>query len=125
VASDPTAGVSAARLSLEETPYDPDEFVRLWLVATTTYGVGDVVTTIALVGFSASVSEANALLRAAIDAFGLWGLVGMKLLAFFVCLAISLVGARDADPALYYGPPVLLALVGAFTTAYNLRLLVG
>jgi hypothetical protein len=112
-------------LSLDETPYDADEFSRLWIVATTTYGVGDVVTTIALVRYSAAVSEANALLRTAIDAFGLWGLVGLKLLAFFVCLAISLAGAGDDDPLLYYGPPAMLALVGAFTTVYNLRLLIG
>jgi hypothetical protein len=126
VASDLTDGMPGdAFLSLSGTPYDPDEFSRLWLVATTTYGVGDVVTTIALVGFSASVSEANAVLRWAIGAFGLWGLVGLKLLAFLVCLAVSLVGARDDDPLLYYGPPVVLALVGAFTTAYNVRLLVG
>lgn len=114
-----------APLSLEETPYDATEFFRLWFVATTTYGVGDIVTTIALVGFSASVSEANALLRTAIYHFGLWGLIGTKLLAFFICLTISLYGARDADAALYYGPPAMLAVAGAFTTAYNLRLLVG
>ncbi|WP_251342763.1 hypothetical protein [Haloplanus halophilus] len=112
-------------LSLDGTPYDDAEFSRLWLVATATYGVGDVVTTVALVRFSASVSEANALLRTAIEAFGLWGLVGLKLAAFFTCLAISLSGARDADDLLYYGPPAVLALVGAFTTAYNVRLLVG
>ncbi|QGX96225.1 hypothetical protein EI982_16280 [Haloplanus rallus] len=117
--------MSGGALSLEGTPYDPTEFSRLWVVATTTYGVGDVVTTIALVQFSASVSEANAVLRTAIDAFGLWGLVGLKLLAFLVCLGISLAGARDADPLLYYGPPTTLALVGAFTTAYNVRLLFG
>jgi len=117
--------VSGGVLSLAETPYDPTEFSRLWFVATTTYGVGDVVTTIALVRFSASVSEANALLRTALDAFGLWGLVGIKLFAFFVCLGVSLAGARDADPLLYYGPPTILALVGAFTTAYNVRLLLG
>ncbi|GAB3328184.1 hypothetical protein [Haloplanus salinarum] len=117
--------MSGGALSLEGTPYDLTEFSRLWFVATTTYGVGDVVTTIALVQFSASVSEANAVLRTAIDAFGLWGLVGLKLLAFLVCLGISLAGARDADPLLYYGPPTTLALVGAFTTAYNVRLLFG
>jgi hypothetical protein len=112
-------------LSLDGTPYDPTEFSRLWTVATATYGVGDVVTTIALVQFSDAVGEANAVLRAAIDAFGPWGLVALKLAAFFTCLGISLVGARDGDPALYYGPPALLAVVGGFVTAYNLRLLVG
>jgi len=117
--------LSGVPLSLAETPYDAAEFSRLWVVATATYGVGDIVTTIALVRYSVSVSEANALLRTVIDAFGLWGLIGLKLVAFFACLAISLAGAGDDDPLLYYGPPTMLALVGAFTTAYNLRLLVG
>jgi len=116
---------SVAPVSLEETPFDPDEFSWLWLLSAATYGVGDIVTTIALVRYSATVAEGNALLRMAIEAFGLSGLVGLKLIAFLVCLAISLHGARDADSALYYGPPAILALVGAFTTVFNLRLLVG
>jgi len=117
------AGIVPA--SLDGTPFDPTEFSRLWVVSTATYGVGDIVTTIALVGFSDSVNEGNALLRAVIEGFGLWGLVGLKLVAFFACLTVSLYGARDADAALYYGPPAMLAVVGAFTTAYNLRLLIG
>jgi len=115
----------ASTVSLDETPFDPAEFSWLWLVSAATYGVGDVVTTIALVGYDDAVAEGNALLRMAIESFGLSGLVGLKLIAFFVCLAISLHGARDADSALYYGPPAMLAVVGAFTTAYNLRLLIG
>jgi hypothetical protein len=114
-----------AVVSLDGTPFDGTEFSRLWFLATLTYGVGDVVTTLALVGHSATVDEGNALLRIAVDAFGLWGLVGLKLAAFLCCLGISLRGARDADATLYYGPPATLALVGAFTTAYNLRLLIG
>lgn len=116
---------SAVPVSLEETPFDPAEFSWLWLVSAATYGVGDVVTTVALVRYHAAVAEGNVLLRTAIESFGLSGLVGLKLVAFFVCLAISLHGARDADSALYYGPPAILAVVGAFTTAYNLRLLIG
>ncbi|AZH26474.1 hypothetical protein [Haloplanus aerogenes] len=116
---------SAVPVSLEETPFDPAEFSWLWFVSAATYGVGDIVTTLALVGYDDAVAEGNVLLRMAIEAFGLSGLVGLKLLAFFVCLAISLHGARDADSALYYGPPAMLAIVGAFTTAYNLRLLIG
>ncbi|AXG07845.1 hypothetical protein DU500_16205 [Haloplanus rubicundus] len=116
---------SVVSVSLDETPFDPTEFSRLWFLATLTYGVGDIVTTLALVGYSASVNEGNVLLRTVIESFGLWGLIGMKLLAFLFCLVISLYGARDDDSALYYGPPAMLALVGAFTTVYNLRLLIG
>jgi len=117
--------MSSAAVSLDGTPFDGAEFSRLWFLATLTYGVGDIVTTLALVGYSAAVNEGNVLLRAAIESFGLWGLIGLKLFAFLVCLAISLYGARDADAAVYYGPPAMLAIVGAFTTVYNLRLLLG
>ena len=116
---------SVAPVSLEGTPFDPVEFSWLWLLSAATYGVGDVVTTIALVRHSEAVAEGNVLLRSAIEAFGFSGLVGVKLIAFFVCLAVSLHGARDADSALYYGPPAMLAVVGAFITVYNLRLLIG
>jgi hypothetical protein len=116
---------SVVSVSLDETPFDPTEFSRLWFLSTLTYGVGDIVTTLALVGYSATVNEGNVLLRTAIESFGLWGLIGMKLFAVLFCLVISLYGARDGDSALYYGPPAMLALVGAFTTVYNLRLLIG
>ncbi|MEZ3144275.1 hypothetical protein [Halobaculum sp. MBLA0143] len=111
-------------LSLEETAFDPEEFTRLWFLATLTYGVGDVVTTIAL--FRAPwVREGNGLLLAAMEAFGQAGLVGAKLLVFGLCLAISLRAARANDRFGYYFPPAVLAVAGAFTTAFNLRLLIG
>jgi hypothetical protein len=112
-------------LSLTDTPFDEQEFARLWLVASATYGVGDVVTTIALVGYSPSVREANVVVRAAIDALGLSGLVLLKLVVFLVCLVVGVAAAQDGDRFGYYFPPLFLAVVGAFTTAYNIRLLVG
>jgi len=117
--------MASADVSFDATPFDGTEFSRLWFLATLTYGVGDVVTTLALVGYDAAVNEGNVLLKAAIESFGLWGLIGLKLFAFSVCLGISLYGARDDDAAVYYGPPAMLAIVGAFTTVYNVRLLLG
>lgn len=112
-------------LELEGTPFDEREFTRVWLVATATYGVGDVVTTMALFRFSATVYESNALLRRALETFGQAGLVGLKLAVFLVSLAVSVYAARRADRFLFYLPPVVLAVVGAFTTAFNVRLLLG
>ncbi len=112
-------------LHLDGTPFDEVEFRRLWLAAAVTYGVGDVITTIALVRFSAALAEGNSVLRTAFERFGLTGLVGLKLGVFLACLAVSLDAARRNDSTLYYLPPALLTVVGAFTTAYNLRLLVG
>ncbi|ERH13592.1 MAG: hypothetical protein J07HB67_02633 [halophilic archaeon J07HB67] len=55
-------------LSLERTRFDTTEFSRLWFVATLRYGVGDIVTTLAV--FRADrVTEANDLVRVA-TAFG-------------------------------------------------------
>ena len=112
-------------LSLDETPFEEREFTQLWLVATATYGVGDIVTTIAIIQFSERVAEGNALLASVVDAYGHAGLVGLKLAAFLVCIGVSLLGADDDDRLLYYLPPVLLTFVGSFFTVYNIRLLLG
>lgn len=112
-------------ISLSNTPFDALEFSRLWFVATLTYGVGDVVTTLALIGYSNTVNEANALIAAAVGGYGEAGLIAVKLAVFGVCLAISLSSARAGDRLGYYLPPVVLSFVGAFTTALNIRLLIG
>ncbi|MFB6207328.1 MAG: hypothetical protein ABEJ05_12475 [Haloglomus sp.] len=102
-----------------------EEFARLWLIATATYVVGDSVTTMAIVRHSRTVTEGNAAMAAAIDAFGQAGLIGLKLAAMLFGIGVSVYAARERDRLLYYTPPVLLAVVGAFATAYNIRLLVG
>jgi hypothetical protein len=103
-----------------------DQFYWLWIVATTTYGVGDVVTTVALLYFDASIGEANALLRTVVETFGLAGLVGVKLAVFFLCLGLQVAAMADTDdPVVVYAPPAVLAVFGAFTTAFNVRLLLG
>lgn len=111
-------------LTLEGTEFQPREFSRLWFLAAATYGVGDIVTTVALIWFSATVREANPLVRAAAEAFGPGGLAALKLVTFLVCIGVSLQAANtDGDRLLYYGPPLTLTLLGAFVTVHNLRLL--
>jgi hypothetical protein len=112
-------------LSLAGTPYEEEEFTVLWTLALATYGVGDMVTTIALIEYVPRVTEGNPLVDGAVAAFGQSGLIGLKLAAFLFCLGVSLLAAQDDDRLLYYGPPAGLAVVGAFTTVYNLRLLLG
>jgi len=99
------------------------EFYSLWIAATTTYGVGDIVSTIAFLRYVPGVDEANPLVAGAVDAFGLSGLVGLKIAVYLAMVWISVQGAREDDAYLYYFPPVLLTLVGAVLTASNLRLL--
>lgn len=101
------------------------EFARLWLIATATYVVGDSVTTLAIVQHSQTVAEGNVAMAAAIDSFGEAGLIGLKLVAMLFGLGVSIYATRDHDRMLYYTPPVFLAMVGAFATAYNIRLLIG
>lgn len=100
------------------------EFYWLWILATTTYGVGDVVTTIALVYYSPAVREANPIVDLALDSLGLAGLVAVKLAVFFACLALSVWSMHEwGDRVLYVFPPAVLAILGAFLTVLNLLLL--
>ena len=112
-------------LRLRGTPFGEPEFSRLWFVAAATYGVGDVVTTIALIGFSDRVREANPLIRVAVDALGNTGLVGLKLAVFLSFILVSVDAAQREDRIFYYLPPVVLTAMGTFTTVYNVRLLMG
>lgn len=112
-------------LSLDGTVADDREFVALWALAAATYGAGDVLTTLAVLGPGRSVVEANLLLRSAVEAGGLSGLVGLKLTAFLVCIGVSVTAAKAGDRPSYYLPPVALTLAGALLTVHNLRLLVG
>lgn len=111
--------------ALERLSSDVVEFRLLWLVAAATYGVGDIVTTVALVGYVPGVVEANAVVRVAMESQGLWGLTAVKLAAFAGSVGVAVYGAHARDRVLYYLPPVSLTLVGAFATAYNLRLMLG
>jgi len=104
--------------------FDEVSFSRMWLLAVATYGVGDVVTTIALVYFSPLHTEANPVIRQAIMAFGGGGFLGLKLLVIYACIGISLwAGVGDEDRLMFYAPPILLALVGLYTTVHNLGIL--
>lgn len=104
--------------------FDVREFYALWLVAVLLYGAGDTVTSIAILAVGEGLVEANPLIHALVGAAGVPGLVAVKLVALTTCLAVSLSSGRvERDPVVYYGPPAMLAVVGAFTTVYNARLL--
>ena len=114
-----------AYLRLSDTPFSETEFTRLWTLAAATYGAGDIVTTLAVIRFTDRVTEANPLVRVAVVEYGEAGLIPLKLAVFLVCLGVSLSAARAGDGWGYYLPPTVLAVAGAFTTALNLRLLLG
>jgi hypothetical protein len=110
--------------TFENAPFSTDWFNTAWLAALATYGVGDVVTTIALVYFVPLTTEANPAVRVAIETFGGGGFLALKLLVFYLCIAISLWGGLlDRDRLLFYGPPLILAVFGAATTVLNLALM--
>ncbi len=114
----------ASWTTLEGASFSEGSFAGVWLVALAAYGVGDIVTTIALVWFSPLHVEANPIIAAAIAAFGGGGFLALKLLVFYACLGISVWGAvADDDPVLFYGPPLVLGAMGLFATAHNLNLL--
>lgn len=101
-----------------------NEFYWLWIVATVTYGVGDIVTTIAIVDYSQTVRESNSLLTFLVTELGWAGLVSLKLFAFLGCIGISIYALRTGDRLLYYFPPILLSFIGAFLTGLNLLLMI-
>ncbi|MFC7142566.1 hypothetical protein ACFQMA_22360 [Halosimplex aquaticum] len=118
------ATADADWLTLDRTPFDEVSFSRVWLLALATYGVGDIVTTIALVYFSPLTTEANPVIRQAIMAFGGGGFLALKLLVIYACIGISLwAGVGDDDRLMFYAPPLLLTAVGTYTTVHNLGIL--
>ncbi len=115
-------------LDLRGTPYEDrqEEFYWLWIIATATYGVGDIVTTIALVYYHPLTTEANPVLRWAMSTFGLAGLLGVKLGIFLVFIGVSLgLARRGYEPLVYYAPPALLAALGGYLTVFNLVIMAG
>ena len=98
------------------------EFYALWLFAALTYGVGDVLSTIATVISTPGVSEANPAVKTVLENFGLPGFLLLKILVFLVLLSISVQGARSNDQFSYYWPPVLSTLLGVALTVWNVWL---
>ncbi|MFB6188829.1 MAG: hypothetical protein ABEI57_03000 [Halapricum sp.] len=118
------AAAEADWLTLAQPEFDVESFSIVWLLAVATYGVGDVVTTIAIVWFLPLYAEANPLIHFAVSLFGGGGFLAVKLLVFYGVLAISLwAGFQGRDKLMFYGPPIVLALVGLFTTVHNLALM--
>jgi hypothetical protein len=110
--------------TVDEAVSTEQEFYWLWILATTTYGVGDVVTTIALVYYAPAVRESNPVVSLALDHLGLGGLVALKLAAFFGCLGLSVYAMHAWRDRFVYGfPPFVLALVGLWLTVVNIALL--
>lgn len=111
-------------VTFEGVSFSEESFSRVWLLALAAYGVGDVVTTIALVWFSPFHVEANPVIAAAIAAFGGGGFLALKLLVFYGCIGVSVWGGvQDDDPVLFYAPPLVLGLFGLFATVHNINLL--
>jgi hypothetical protein len=99
-------------------------FVCVWVAALLTYGVGDLLTTVAVVS-SPVHAEANPVVGTVIAAFGGGGVLALKFAAIAACFGLSIWGGlRDDDPFLFYMPPTVLAVVGTATTVLNLGLLV-
>jgi hypothetical protein len=106
-----------SRLDLDER-----EFYALWIVSVATYGVGDTLTTLAITG-APHVRETNAVVAAALQLGGSGGLAALKIAALLGSLLVSTWAARERERLLYYLPPVLLSVVGAFATVHNAGLL--
>lgn len=99
------------------------QFYVLWAIALLTYGLGDTLSTLAIIT-APDLKEANILIQFIVTHYGQAGLIGLKTAVFVGCFAISTYGASgERDAVLYYLPTILLGAVGAFTTIFNLGLL--
>lgn len=100
------------------------EFTLLWILATVAYGVGDIVSTIALITYDPFVKEGNLFVQWLYEGWGLPGFVVGKLLVFGICFGISFYALKAwKDPVLYYFPPLVLTVVGGAITGYNIFLM--
>lgn len=115
----------ARLLSVEGTHLSENRFYWAWIVATAGYGVGDTVTTVAVSWFAPWLVEANPFVAGGVAAFGLAGLVAVKVAAMLACLAIAHHSALAGDRLLPYLLPVGLGVFGALVTGWNLLLLFG
>jgi len=99
------------------------EFYWLWIFATTAYGVGDILTTLTILSADTGVAEGNVVISYLFAVLGHPGFIALKLLVFFGALAVSVTAAEYwQDRHLYYGPPLILAVLGTLVTANNLHL---
>jgi len=116
--------VRANWLMLEGSSFSVDGFSRMWLVAAATYGVGDIVTTIAIVYFMPTLTEANPAIRLAIQTFGGGGFLGLKLLVLPRLYRNQSLGRGPRRrPRAVLRPPAVLTLFGIVVTGMNLGLL--
>jgi hypothetical protein len=103
---------SAVRAALdgfvEMTPW-------LWWLSITFYGIGDVLTT-ATTQLAGPVAEGSPVVGWAAGAYGLWGLVGLKILAFAVAYGVW----RSVDHPHNVGVPLALSVLGVGLTTWNL-----
>lgn len=101
-------------------------FVFLWMMATITFGVGDLMTTFAIMAGYPHIIESNPIMAASVELLGYSGVVGLKLTVFMLALGVSVYSIRVwGDELLYYFPPMAISVAGAFTTAFNVRLMIG
>lgn len=100
------------------------EFYLLWLVATLSYGLGDILTT-SVVLVSARVSESNPFVAFLLEQFGFGGFLGAKLVIFGLLIVISVRGGIENERLSYYAPPVLAVVIGVGLTLSNLGAILG
>lgn len=112
---------TALSRSVDRAVWRLDEWMlELWILAVVFFGLGDVVTT--AVGLSVGhLVEVGPIAAPVIERYGITALVGLKLVAFAVCVAVWRWAPRPSS----VGVPLGLATFGILVTGWNTSLLIG
>lgn len=97
--------------------------IGLWAGAFLTFGIGDTLTTIIILGQRNFMGETNPVVAGAVATFGPAGFVILKALVFGCALLVGVYVYRTGDRLLTWLLPLLVMTAGAYTTVSNLGLL--
>lgn len=98
---------------------DP-HLLTLWGLAVLTYGIGDFVTTIWAVLTHPGIIEANPIVAALLETYGVLGFLALKGLVFFILILVSALAVAENRRYGALWPPIVASMIGILLTGWNI-----